>query len=433
MKTIPQSLADICSGKREMTPEHRDAYKAWCLRNVGVFEQIPTKHSERTVQLRTTPNRLVQLSIAFECSNRSQEPIRSDVSNLCGTKGDAVNIFKCSVHGECSLGRYCTKQTVKSCIGCQDIRRPEKKVLPFPQEPGPSPFRRNGPPEFISTEQLMRDVEILITKIPANTSRIIGVSRSGVCPASMVAMRLHLPLSIVRQSMNDLIDAGSGWRLSGNVGGSGEGPVIVIDDTVMSGNSFKHVMPIVRAKYPNALSAAIYVNPYTRLAPDIFVRHLPWPHCLEWNLFNTVITPSCAFDFDGILCADCAPQDDDDGERYRGFLLTATPKYVVRKVAIPLIVTARLEKWRPETEEWLAANGMVADKIIMGPWKNNHERGKADIGQWKGIQFKAFMNQSRRRIQPAMFIESEEWQARRIAQVSGGIVVCPAARKCFHA
>lgn len=435
MKVIPQSLIDLCTGKRDMSPEHRAAFKSWCLKNVhNTVLSIPENHADRSSsRLTISPDqRQARLLSSLSCQHRGKEPVRSDVSNLCGTKGAAVNIFSCALHGECSLSTYCTRQQVKTCIKCND-RKPEPSVLPFPQERGRTPFKFDGSvPEFVATDQMMRDVELLISKIPVNTSRIIGVSRSGVSPAAMVAMRLHLPLSIVRQSTSDIIDAGNGWRLTGNVGGNGQGPVVVIDDTVMSGNSFKHVMPIVRKQFPNALSAALYVNPHTRLVPDIFVRHLPWPHILEWNMFNSVMSSSIAVDFDGILCADCAPEDDDDGERYRGFLLTATPKYVIRKVSIPLIVTARLERWRPETEQWLANNGMIADKIIMGPWRDNSQRASVDIGRWKGVHFKAFLSQAKRRIQPLMFIESEERQAIRIAEVSRGLVVCPAARRCYH-
>lgn len=308
-----------------------------------------------------------------------------------------------------------------------------KKTMqpPFPMERrGRNPFSyvNLGTPEFVTLERLQTDIRILASKIPPETSRIIGVARSGVGVAATVAMLLHLPLSIVRQSAGDLIDGGNGWRLTGNTGG--KGPPVVIDDTVMTGNSFKHVMPIVWQEFPGAISAAVYVNPFARIRPNIYVRELPHPHLLEWNVFNSVFGPNIAVDFDGILCADCAPQDDDDGEQYRGFLLTATPKYMIRKNRVPLIVTARLERWRAETEQWLAAHGIAADRIIMGPWANNAERAKADIGAWKGGHFIDFMNR-RRGIKPPLFIESDERQAKRIAQVSGGVVICPVAGRCF--
>lgn len=367
--------------------------------------------------------------VAYQCVNRG-DVVRQDTSNLCGSRGEHINVFACSVHGECSLARYCQKQTVRTCSGCSDRKSPPMAPAFPADKSGPNPFAyvRRGIPEFVTLERLQGDIRELAAKIPPDTSRIVGVARSGVGVAANVAMLLHLPLSIVRQSTGDMIDAGNGWRLTGNTGGNG--PVVVIDDTVMTGNSFKHVMPIVWKQYPQAISAAVYVNPAARLRPDMYVRELPHPHLLEWNMFNSIFGPHMAVDFDGILCADCAPQDDDDGERYRGFLLTAKPKYMIRKNRIPLIVTARLERWRPETEQWLAWHGMAADQIIMGPWANNHDRARSDIGAWKGEHFAKFMRRNHRR-KPTLFIESEERQAKRIAQVSGGVVVCPAAGRCF--
>jgi hypothetical protein len=241
-------------------------------------------------------------------------------------------------------------------------------------------------------------------------------------------MLLHRPLSIVRQSAADIVDGGNGWRLTGAT--NDRGPVVVVDDTCMTGNSLRHVMPMVHKSYPEAIPAAVYVNPNATEKPKIFTRHLPWPHVLEWNMFNSILTPAMAVDFDGILCRDCAPQDDDDGPRYAGFIASAEPLYYVRKASIPLIVTARLEKYRAATLDWLAGHGMSVSKLIMGPWANNRERAAADIGHWKGTHYKQFMAQ-RRQIQPPLFVESDAHQAQMIAQVSGGIVVCPAAGRCF--
>jgi orotate phosphoribosyltransferase len=410
------------------TPEQVEAYRVH--RQKNPVSARPKSPAVTMAPGKRDKTREAAQQAAFPCPHRGTEVIRHDTGNVCGARGVSVAIFGCALHGECSLGRYCHGQTVRACNRCSD-RPTEQPAPPFPQDRGGrSPFAYDSRklPEFVTTSQMMIDLKSLAEKIPPDTSRIVGVARSGVCAASMIAMLLHLPLSIVRQSMGDIIDGGNGWRLTGNTGG--QGPVVVIDDTVMTGNSFKHIMPIVRRTYPNAISAAVYVNPHARLKPELFARLLPHPHLLEWNLTNSIFSPHTAVDFDGILCADCAPQDDDDGDRYRGFLLTATPRYMFRRTRIPLIVTARLERWRAETLQWLAWHGMAADRIIMGPWKDNRERARDDIGAWKGGHFAEFLRKQHR-IKPAMFIESDPRQAKRIAEVSRGLVVCPAAGRCF--
>ena len=291
------------------------------------------------------------------------------------------------------------------------------------------PFTYKGiVPRWISTAQLMQDAHTLASMLPANTPFIIGIARSGLCVSTMVAMLLHLPLKVFRQSTYDLIDGGNGWRLTGNTGG--HGAPVVIDDTVMTGNSFRYSMPVIRKIYPNALSAAVYVNPSARLKPDIWAVDLPWPHILEWNIFNSVLSPHLAYDFDGILCHDCPAGYDDDGPKYAEFLRDTKPLYLCRKTAIPLIVTARLEKYRPQTLEWLAKHGIAVNELIMGPWANNHARARGDVAGYKAKHFVEFLKR-RHAIKPPMFVESEPAQAKRIADLSGGLVVCPAANRVF--
>jgi len=346
-----------------------------------------------------------------------------------------------------TVAKITTRVGIKPCRGCKGRQKGlntavpfDKKVwtgrlsklVPFKRTRSGNPFAYNGrgTPEFVTTARLMEDAKILASKLPADASLIVGVARSGLTVASMVAMILHRPIEIVRQSRNDLIEGGNGWRLTGNT--TANGPVVVIDDTCMTGNSLKHVMPLVRKVHPNAISATVYCNPHARQKPDIWVRDLPWPHLLEWNLFNSVLSPNMAVDFDGILCHD--PQtsaDDDDGPRYERFLRETKPLYLARKVPIPLIVTARVEKYRPQTEAWLKRYGVQCTRLVMAPWATSAERRRHDMAEFKAEHFRAFIRQHKRGLKPPLFVESDRHLAARIAKLSGGLVVCPAAGRCY--
>jgi len=288
---------------------------------------------------------------------------------------------------------------------------------------------REMTPIFVSTDQLWADVKLLISRLPPDVTRIVGVARSGVNIASMVAMFLHVPFSIVRQSDGDLIDAGSGWRLWQGAP-KAEGRTVVVDDTCMTGNSLKAVLPIVQQHFRHVQTATVYVNPLSAQKPNYYVKSLPWPHVLEWNMFNSVNTASCAFDFDGILCHDCPSHEDDDGPRYLNWLRSVKPLYYVRRTSIPLIITARLEKYREPTLEWLERHGMRVDELIMGPWETRRERLEADIAAWKAGHAKTWFSRPDR-LKPKMLIESNSSLAKTIAELAGGIVVCPAAKRCY--
>ena len=292
---------------------------------------------------------------------------------------------------------------------------------------GGNPFSATGEPQWLPIEQLALDSRLLAGILPSDITAIVGVARSGITPASIVASMLHLPLLAIRQTKEDVIEVGNGWRLGGNnhIDVAKSGKVAIIDDTVMTGNSFKHIAQIVANDFPNYVTAAIYVNPLAHVKPDVWVHDLGWPHLLEWNIFNSILSPNVAVDFDGILCHDPHGWQDDDGPKYIEFIQNAKPLYLSRKTPIPLIVTARIEKYRGITEAWLRDHGVRYNRLIMHPAATLRERNRDDLGAYKARHFEAWAMHHKPRPAPLMFIESDDNQARRIHNITGRMVVCP--------
>lgn len=288
----------------------------------------------------------------------------------------------------------------------------------------------NGEPPYLTAEDLARDALSLIPRLPPDVTAVYGSARSGLVPATLLAEMLHLPLVVIRNRQGDTVPAGHGWRLLEGVPKS-PGKALVVDDTVMTGNSLLRVKQILEDVPGEKVFATIYCNPAAVTKPDLWAVDLGWPHLLEWNLFNSVLLDSFALDFDGILCRDCPPADDDDGPRYRKFLREVPPLHLVRKRPIKLIVTARLEKYRPETLAWMDRWGIRVKQLVMGPWTTKAERSRHDVAAWKAGELQRWFRRASG-IKPRMFIESDPRQARRIAQLTGGLVVCPAAKRCFR-
>lgn len=280
---------------------------------------------------------------------------------------------------------------------------------------------------FLTVNDLANDAFKLSSMLPHDVEAIVGVARSGITPANICATLLHKPLIAVRQTRNDVIDVGNGWRMGADkhVSIDRKRKVAVVDDTCMTGNSLRAIEPLLKKEFPNHVTASVYVNPLASKKPDLWVHDLAWPHILEWNLFNSVLSPNCATDFDGVLCYDCAGWQDDDGNKYVEFMKNAIPKYMSRRSVIPLIVTARIEKYRAVTEDWLRKHGIRWGKLVMHPAKSLAERRKDDIAAFKAKHYKAWAHGHVARPKPIMFIESEPLQAKRIAELSGLVVTCP--------
>lgn len=287
---------------------------------------------------------------------------------------------------------------------------------------------------FISSEQFQRDIKNLVAKVPSDITAIAGVARSGLSAATMLSMYLHLPMVTIRQTMRDVVPTGNGWRLGGSKHVNPRTDrVLVVDDTVMSGNSFKSLRNLLRTEFGNYTTCAVYVNPNAAVKPDFWAVDLSWPHLLEWNLFNSVLSPNMAVDFDGILCRDCRPDQDDDGPKYLDFIRNAQPLYLPRKAQIPMIVTARIEKYRQPTLEWLHRYGISVKSLVMHPAANLRLRQRDDIARFKAEHVKRWKKIHKVKGPPPIgFIESDVNQARRIAELSGVMTICPAAARVFR-
>lgn len=277
-------------------------------------------------------------------------------------------------------------------------------------------------PRWVSNADRAYATLQLAAMLPANVTAVAGVSRSGLSSAMQIAELLHLhPFAVSLRG--DLQSLPHGARFEQRRPDTGL--LVVVDDTVASGQSLevlrRHADRLVRP----AIYAVTYASPQAAHLVDLYAESLSLPHYLEWNFFNSVYLPSTALDLDGVLCRDCRPEEDDDGPAYARFLATAEPLYLPRRDPVPLIVTARLEKYRPETEAWLARWGVRYQRLVMGPWTTLSQRRKEySAAGYKGRVFAASGL--------SIFVESCPIQSREIAAVlPGRTVICPATGEVY--
>jgi adenine/guanine phosphoribosyltransferase-like PRPP-binding protein len=288
---------------------------------------------------------------------------------------------------------------------------------------------------WISTRKLVEDTISLIGSFPANVGGIAAIPRSGLIPASILANYLHVPLYQITQDgkFNRL-----GHGLRGEAFGfanASNGSLVVIDDTVYSGRAINQVRTHLTKKGVKALYAAVYVRPEVSHLVDIFSDYLASPHLLEWNWNNSIVMTGqsidpvygagIASDFDGVICENPTVPDADGGpglEAYRRWVSAARPLMLPRANPIPLIITARLERFRKETESWLVKHGVKWNRLEMNPASKASERG--DVSRWKAQLYKASGC--------GFYIESEPEAARAIFQHCKCPVVCPRSEEVFH-
>jgi hypothetical protein len=303
-----------------------------------------------------------------------------------------------------------TNSDIGSCIAC-----PHYSASNFdePTIPGDT---------FVTTAKLTQDAARLAGKL-AHIGGVVGVARSGLLPASILATQLHLPLWSVGVG-GDVVSVGHGHRFTpaGTVAS-----VVIVDDTVHSGQSLSKVFPAVRAQFPNAVieRAAVYTTSAGRRFVDHAAAIYDGAHYLEWNFANGLIGRRAAFDLDGIICHDPKPEQDDDGQRYADFIRNAQLFHLPRRDTVPAIITARPESCRQSTAEWLARHGVKYGRLVMRDFgRPPAAEWVATIGAWKAAKLLE-CGQS-------FFVESSPALAQEIANRSGHRVLCPAAERVFH-
>jgi len=279
---------------------------------------------------------------------------------------------------------------------------------------------------YRSIEDLNRYIVANLSKVPNDTDLIVGVPRSGLLAANLLALQLNLPFTDVEGFLNGRI-LQSGERLKGYLKPFEEyKKVIVIEDSIWSGKSILEVKAKVEGKFPEKeiLYAAVFAVEDAIEKVDIFFDICPGPRIFEWNLMHHDLLENCCVDIDGVLCKDPTEDDNDDGENYIRFLMDVEPLYKP-STTIGYLVTNRLEKYRPQTEAWLAKNNIKYNNLIMLDLPDKEARLKANNhGGFKASVYSKYDGW--------LFIESSDWQAQQIADKAGKPVYCMDTRQMVY-
>ncbi|RDV16702.1 phosphoribosyltransferase [Pontibacter diazotrophicus] len=279
---------------------------------------------------------------------------------------------------------------------------------------------------YRSIEDLNNCIATNISKVPLGTDLIVGVPRSGLLAANLLALHINLPFTDVEGfSEGRILQSGS--RMKSYVKPfEAYKKILVIEDSVWSGNSIKAVKEKLSGLYPDKeiVYAAIFAAPETADKLDFYFDLCPGPRIFEWNMMHHDLLENCCVDIDGVLCKDPTEEENDDGPNYEHFLCNVEP-YSRPSRKIGVIVTNRLERYRALTEAWLAKNNIQYDKLVMLDLPTKEARQKAN--NYGGFKASVYL-----KYDSLLFIESSLWQAQQIADISGKPVYCVDVRRMIY-
>jgi orotate phosphoribosyltransferase len=258
--------------------------------------------------------------------------------------------------------------------------------------------------------QLASDIRLWSSNLPEFVA-VAGIPRAGVIVASMFAAERNIHLVTI----DELIRGERPWEksLRRNCPGKQTGTVLIVDDTVSSGNMMRKVRKEIN--YPDVKYGAVYGKQAGIDTIDYCHKMLgDVDHIFEWNWHHHWFVERCLFDLDGVLCEDW-PHLHEEGElagMYQNHLLNA--KVLIKpSFRIGEIVTARLEKYRPQTMQWLAMHNILYSRLTMAPYNTPSERNAS-----RGFaERKAAIYNERK--DALLFVESATNQAEIIARLTG--------------
>jgi len=275
---------------------------------------------------------------------------------------------------------------------------------------------------YRSVADLNRDIIAWAKLLPRDLELIVGIPRSGLLAANLLALHLNLPMTDVEGLVCGRVFA-CGQRTSGRIDGptflSVPRKVLIVDDTVSAGQQKQLVRQLITsASLPHViLYGAVYAA--SRDADqlvDSYYTIVPTPRYFEWNILHHGVLAMSCVDIDGVLCRDPTPEENDDGPQYLQFIREVRPTFVPT-VPVGWLVTSRLEKYRRDTEEWLVRNGIQFRTLLMMDLPDKQAR----LASGSHASFKA---RHYRDTQTCLFIESSPQQAMEIAHLSGKYVFC---------
>lgn len=239
---------------------------------------------------------------------------------------------------------------------------------------------------------------------------VVAVPRSGLIPATILALSWNVPIATFVDG--EVKRTGSGLRLMGH---KKIKSVLVVDDSYNYGGAMAEAREIVSKVYPQAKYAAVYGRVDHDL--DYCYELIAQPRAFQWNWqHHKELVRTTMFDIDGCLCIKPTAEQNDDGEKYREFILNTPPRYLP-SYPLGIICTSRLERFRPETEQWLKKHGVKYDHLLMLNYPSGQFRRRmGQHGYHKGFNYQ--MSNC------GFFVEDEPWQAEQIHKKSGKPVLC---------
>lgn len=276
---------------------------------------------------------------------------------------------------------------------------------------------------FISLSELYRDMAVWERQLP-EFDAVCGIPRSGLIPATYIALRRNLRLV----ELSDLLRQPEGAIERATLRPNNptcyyktpySNRLLIVDDSVSEQSAtFLKLREQLATQTSLQISYGALYRAWENSKVDYAYRDVPQPRMFEWNWWRNWWVQFALCDMDGVLCENWKGkmeiENDPDFARH---VREALPLYIPQ-VPIHAVVTSRIEKYRKDTVDWLARHNVRYSKLIMHPAATPEERRKRnDHAAQKAEAYNVAPNLH-------FFVESDVRQAAQIFKLTQRPVLC---------
>ena len=233
---------------------------------------------------------------------------------------------------------------------------------------------------FVSNSDIVRDASMMATIIPKffpKLSVVCGIPRGGNLPANIISTRLGIPCNTP-----DLLMQGQyWWTTSLEVPNNrnyrtteytvskdfSKANILLVDDTSFNRmGTLEKCKQAIYTKFPNAkvYKSSVYSMWDTKKSLDLYCKIISRNHWFEKDFLIRKIGGMVGADMDGFLCYDPINSIVMNDQAYLEWNGVAVP-YMIPYWKIDYVITARLDKYRKQTEKWLDDNNVKYDCLVM--------------------------------------------------------------------
>lgn len=205
--------------------------------------------------------------------------------------------------------------------------------------------------------------------IPDDVDLVVGLPRSGLLAASVIALQLNLNFCSVQSYLDNRPLERGRTRCPRNPRlrfPKDARHVLILDDSVDSGASLGAIRPQLReaaaGNDQQVTFAAVYASPRGRQQVDLHFETIDHPQSFEWNLLHRPIVERFCVDLEGVLYTGPGGGSIEDVKLLRGRPQDTAPS---ARTSYPIghLVTTLPEKYSDRIRTWLRHHDLEFGRI----------------------------------------------------------------------